>query len=105
MMVGQEATQERQMRFAPFGDPFVIVAIGNRAADHQQQHLRQRVRHPPRLARVFDDGKMVEQRPKTRLVGKIERRGHSWRRLRIKATQPNQTFRKPETAVNPSSEP
>jgi hypothetical protein len=56
------------MRFAPFGDPFVIVAIGNRAANHQQQHLRQGVRHAPRFARVLDHGKkMVEQRPKTRL--------------------------------------
>jgi hypothetical protein len=32
MMIGQEAAQERQMRFAPFRDPFVIVAIRDRAA-------------------------------------------------------------------------
>jgi hypothetical protein len=29
------------------------------------------MRHPPWLARVFDDGKMIEQRPKARLGDKI----------------------------------
>jgi len=34
-MIRQEATQERQMRFAPCADAFVIVAVGNGAANHQ----------------------------------------------------------------------
>jgi hypothetical protein len=66
-MIGQEAAQKRQMRLAPCGDPFVIVAIGDRAAHRQQQHLRQRVCHPPRLARILNYRKMVEQGPNTRL--------------------------------------
>src|SRR5262249_25501731 len=55
-----------------FRDPFVIIAIGDRAADDQQQHLRQRMRHTPRLARVLDDSKMIEQRPQARLGIKIK---------------------------------
>jgi hypothetical protein len=55
MMVGQEPPQERQMRLAPFRDPFVVVAIGDRAAHHKEQDLRQGMRHTPWLARVLDD--------------------------------------------------
>lgn len=49
---GQEATQERQACIAPVDDVLVIVAGRNRAADHQQQNLGQRVSHPPRITKV-----------------------------------------------------
>src|SRR5215217_4977405 len=68
-MVGQEAAQERQVRLAPFGDPLVIVAIGDGATHDQQQHLRQRMGYTPLIPRVIDDRKMVQQqRPKARLL-------------------------------------
>lgn len=41
----------------------VVVAIGNRAADHQKQDLRQGMGHPPGIARIFDRREMVQQRP------------------------------------------
>src|SRR3979490_1130363 len=56
------------MRFAPFGDPLVIVAVGNGAAYDQQENLRQWMRYAPLLPWVIDDGKMVQQRPKTRFL-------------------------------------
>ena len=64
-MIGKEASQEWQMGLSPVSDPFVVVAIGNRAADDQQQYLWQWMRDAPRLPRVFDQRKMVEKRPKT----------------------------------------
>ena len=51
------------MGFAPRRDSLVIVAVGDRAAHDQQQDFRQRVRHPPRRARVFDDREMIQKRP------------------------------------------
>lgn len=41
--VGQVLAEEIQMRRTPVGDGIIVVAIGDRAADHQQQHLTQRV--------------------------------------------------------------
>ena len=69
MVVGQKATQEVEMGFAPFGNPLVIVAIRDRGAHHQQQHLRQRMRDAPCLARVLDLGKMFQQHAQSRLLG------------------------------------
>lgn len=56
------------MRLAPSGDVVVIVAVGDGAADHEQQDLRQRVRHLPRLARILDYGEMVQQGTKARFL-------------------------------------
>src|SRR2546425_333291 len=84
------------MRFAPFSNPFVIVAVADCAADDQQQHLLQGVRHAPRLTRVADDGQMVEQRPKPRLLGARQNGGVHGGGSESRATQPNQTARKPE---------
>lgn len=77
VMIGQKAPQKIQMGLAPFRDALVIVAIRDGAAHHQQEGLCQRVGHPPRLTPVFDDGKMIEQRPKARLGSKIRcRKAH-----------------------------
>src|SRR3546814_10337033 len=56
------------MRLAPGGDVIVVVAVGDRAADRQQQHLRQRMRHTPRIARVLDLRKMLQKRRQPRLL-------------------------------------
>ena len=39
-----------------------MVAVGHRATDHEQQHLTQRMRDAPGLARIVDDGEMIEKR-------------------------------------------
>jgi hypothetical protein len=62
MMVGKVAAQEVEMSRSPVGDQIVIVTVADRAADDQKQHFRQRARHPPRLARILDDGKMIQKR-------------------------------------------
>ena len=56
MMIRQIAPQERQVHLAPLGNQLIVVAVADRAAHHKQQHLRQRMRNPPRLARVLDPG-------------------------------------------------
>ena len=55
MVIGQEAPQEVQMRLAPCGDIVEVVTGGDAGADDKKQHLGQRMRHAPWLARVFDD--------------------------------------------------
>ena len=66
------AAQKLKMRRTPGGDGLVVVAIGHCGADHQQQDLRQRMRHSPSLARIVDHCKMIEKRAvgrgKTRLT-------------------------------------
>jgi len=47
-----------------------MVAVGHRAADDEQQHLAQRMRDAPRLARIVDDREMVEKRLETRFLFK-----------------------------------
>ncbi len=59
------------MRFPPGGDALVVVAIGNRSADHQQQHFRQRMRYPPGLSRVLDLPEVIQQRPKAGLLTRL----------------------------------
>lgn len=56
------------MRQPPIGNSIIIIAVANGAADHQQQHLRQGMGHPPRLARVFNGRKMIEKRFEARLL-------------------------------------
>src|SRR5205823_2407591 len=72
VMIRKEAAEEHKMGFAPRRDSLVIVAVGDRAAHDQQQDFRQRVRHPPRRARVFDDREMIQKRPKARLDDGVE---------------------------------
>jgi len=45
--------KEVQMGLSPGGDVVVVVTVGDRAADHQQQDLRQRMADPAHIARVI----------------------------------------------------
>ena len=84
MHVGQVLAQEVEMRRAPGGDILVVVAVGNRAADHQQQHLGERMQDPPHVAWVLHLRKVLEQRREARLPGQgLGQRDHG--RLRIRA--------------------
>ncbi len=104
-MIGQIAAQERQMPLAPGRNGVIVVAVRHRAANHQQQHLRQGMRHAPSLPGILDDGKMVEERPKTRLLLKnSEGKAHGGG-SRISPPQENHAKCNPLTAVNLSSEP
>ena len=98
------ATQERQMRLAPQGDAVKIVAIGHRAANHEEQNLGQRMGDAPGLARVFDDRKMIEQRTKARLLRKhIKSKAHGGGSE--STAQWNHANRNPLSRVNLSSKP
>lgn len=55
---------------APCRDIAVVVAIGAHAAHHQQQHLRQGVRHFPRLTRVLDHLKTLKKRAQAQFLAK-----------------------------------
>jgi hypothetical protein len=61
------------MRIAPFGDPLIVIAIGDRAAHHEQQHFRQWMRHPPLLPRILHDRQMIQQCSKARLLRRNDR--------------------------------
>ena len=69
MLVGQVPAQEVEMRRAPGGDVLVVVAVGNGAANHEQQHLGERMQDPPHVARVLHLREVIEQRRKARLPG------------------------------------
>jgi hypothetical protein len=58
---GREPAQEIQVMPAPGGDVVEVVAGRDRGAHHQQQHLAQRVHHPPRLTGVLQLGKALQQ--------------------------------------------
>lgn len=49
--------QQVEMVVSPGGDVVEIVARGDGGAGHQQQHLRQRIHHPPWFALVVELGK------------------------------------------------
>jgi hypothetical protein len=83
VLVGQVPAEEVEVRSAPCGDVLVVVAVGDGAADHEQQHFRQRMQDPPNVARVFDVGEVVEQRREARLLGQAFGEGHA--RLRVRA--------------------
>ena len=77
MLVGEVLAEKAEMRRAPGGDVFVVVAIGDTAADHQKENLRQRMQDPPHVARVLHLRKVVEQRGKPRLPGQgLGSQGH-----------------------------
>jgi putative transposase len=69
ILVRQVAAEEAEMRRAPGGDVLVVVAVGDGAADHQQQDLGQRMQNPPHVTRVLHLGEVVEQRVEARLPG------------------------------------
>ena len=81
--VGQVPAQEIEVCGAPGGDVLVIVAVGDGAADDEQQHLGQRMQDPPHVARVLDRSEMIQQRREARLPGQGFIGDHQ-RRLRIK---------------------
>jgi hypothetical protein len=58
-----ESPQERQMRFSPVNDVIIVVAICDRPAHHQEQHLAQRIGDLTGLTRVLDLGKVIQQKP------------------------------------------
>ena len=58
-----ESPQERQVRLSPVNDVVIVVAIRDRPAHHQEQHLAQRIGDLPGLTRVLDLGKVIEQKP------------------------------------------
>ena len=57
----REATQERQVRFAPIDNVVVVVATRNRSAHDQKQNFAQGIRDLPRLPRILDRRKVIEQ--------------------------------------------
>lgn len=66
------------MALSPLGDVVIPVAVGQRPARRKQQHLGQRMRHPPDVARVLDRLEMPQKRRKPRFLpkqssGKIRR--------------------------------
>ena len=86
------------MRLAPGGDVVVVVAVGQGGADHQQQHLRQRVADPAHVARILDRGEVVEQNREAGLPrGRQGGCGHG--------TAPNRTRRanQPTKPLSPES--
>ncbi len=105
VLVGQIAAQEADVRVAPGGDGVEMIAIGHGGADDEQQHLAQRMRDAPGLARVVDDREMVEKRLQTRLLFEHgEGEAHDGG-SRITPPIGNHLFSNPLTAVNPNSEP
>jgi hypothetical protein len=84
VLVGEMPAEKVEVRGAPGGDVLVIVAVGDGAADDEEEDLRQRVQNPPHVARVLHDGEMVEQRREARLPGQgFDGRDHG--RLRFSA--------------------
>ena len=69
----QEAAREGDMLFAPDGDRIVIVAIGDRPADRQEQKLRHGKRHAAQLAGIVDAREMIEQQSRARRFLEIRR--------------------------------
>ena len=49
------------MCLAPGGDIIVVVAIRDRAANDQEQNLRQRMEDPPDITRVVNRGKVFQK--------------------------------------------
>ena len=64
VLVGQVPAEEAEMRRAPGGDVLVVVAVGDGAADDQQEDLVEPVADPPHVTRILDRGEVVEQRRK-----------------------------------------
>jgi hypothetical protein len=61
VLVAQERAQEGQMLIAPLLDLDEIIGASQRCSQCQKQKLGQRIDHLPRLPRVFQRRKMLEQ--------------------------------------------
>src|SRR5450631_4288225 len=64
VMVVGEAAQEVEIMLPPLGNLVEIVTGRDRRAGHQQQHLLQRVHHPPGFAAIVEIGKMLQKHRK-----------------------------------------
>lgn len=58
---GQKPAPERLLPVGPARDLHEILRPRHRPAQHDQQHLRRRIDRLPRLARVLEGGKLIEQ--------------------------------------------
>jgi len=86
LRIGQAPAEKVEMRRAPGGDVLVVVAVGDGAADDEQEDLVEPVGDPPRVARVLHHGEMLEQRCEARLPGQaLGGRDHG--RLRFRAAK------------------
>jgi hypothetical protein len=59
--------QERQMRPAPIDNVIIVIAVRNRPANHQEQHLAERIGDLPGLSRILDLSEVIEQQTQPRL--------------------------------------
>ena len=90
------------MRRTPVGDGVIVVAIGDRAADHQQQNLTQRVQDTADVTRVFNGAEMIQQGGQTGAAGQRVGSGwHSGHQMRLRIGKPHGI--KPETPCQPLS--
>ena len=79
------------MMIAPGHDLVKVVAGGNRAAHHHQQHFAQGIEHPPRLTLILDPGKMLQQQSQTvpwKLFVQHRQRNRGHRRAPIEPQRP-----------------
>ena len=58
----QQAAQEVLVHLPPPPDLHEILGAGQRAAQYEQKDFRKRIQHLPGLARVFERGKVLDQR-------------------------------------------
>src|SRR5271155_487506 len=65
---GPIPAQKPKVRSSPSRDRFVVVAVGDRAANNQKQRLGQRMGEAPRIARILNPAEMIQKRPTTRLL-------------------------------------
>lgn len=87
ILVGQVAAQEGEMRRPPGSDVLVVVAVGDGAADDEQEDLVQTVADPPHVARVVHHREVLEQRREARLPGQgVGKSNHGRLRSRVAAS-------------------
>jgi len=60
-MERRKPPQKIQMVLSPQGDLIKIVARGNGGAGQKQEHLGQRIHHPPRLALIVEPREMLHK--------------------------------------------
>ena len=114
VMEFREPAQEIEMVLAPGDNVVEIVARGDRRAGDQQQHLLERIHHPPRFAVIPKFGKMLQQKGHSRprylfVQDRSSNRGHASAPCRIRAPTESQPSRQlkmtPHAPVNLTSQP